>query len=145
LDLVKQTNRRKRAQEKVQEVKTQSLQNLTKTLSWKSFYTCRGHDVDPCRPCAWCFSLCEFICALITWNLRALFSWSLPFPLALILFLLFCRVPIPWGGRDGSGFDGSFRTQCPQVSHTLHKVWLLVCVFFPSASGGAKHWSMSVP
>jgi hypothetical protein len=40
-------------------------------------------DLDPCRHCAHCHSLCEFICVSLLLWLEGLFPWCPLFPLAL--------------------------------------------------------------
>lgn len=89
------------------------------------FSVLRPSWLEPCRSCAVCHSLWEFICV---W--KTLFPWSYPFPLPLQSFcLLICIDPEPWG----EWFDGDilFRTECSQISYYLHIVQLWVGVLPP--------------
>lgn len=56
---------------------------------------------DQSRPCACCFSLCDFIWFLITWTWRALFNWESPSPLTLAPF----PPPLPQGSLGPEGRD----------------------------------------
>lgn len=64
-----------------------------KTLNWKPSYICKGPGAVLCQRWGCCFSLCEFISALVTLVQRVLFSWCAPSPLSPKLFL----PPLPWG------------------------------------------------
>lgn len=36
------------------------IQDSRTKVDWKLWYICRGLEANPCRPCTYCFSVCEF-------------------------------------------------------------------------------------
>lgn len=113
----KQTDKRKESeiQRRIRDPHVQTFRSPIKIPN-------RKPDSGACMTCAFCFSICEFM--------EALFSWFLPSPLALTLFLfLLPHYSLSSEGRDlvvTSHLGQSFK-----VSFSLHNIWLWVSVLVP--------------
>jgi hypothetical protein len=71
----------------------------------------RGLAVDPCKPLAWCFSLCKLIGALLSWFRRPC-SPRAPHPPSPLTTAMFMPPPlggVTWALRGGIWWDIQFR------------------------------------